>query len=65
MSLTDNKTRSGACRSCGYLNDQHSATCVPGRKFRLEPSRRAPRDARISATVRANHRMQEWLAGNC
>jgi hypothetical protein len=55
-------TRAAACRSCGaYGVSQHQPTCEPDRQrlVKLNPSRRAPRDARTSAAIRARDRVQD------
>jgi hypothetical protein len=63
MFTFDTHTRAAACVSCGaYGNSQHRPTCQPGRVIKLGHMRRAARDARISATVRAQARLQDSLA---
>ena len=57
--------RAAACRSCGaYDNSTCSPTCRPGRVIKLGVSRRAVRDSRTSAVVRANARIQDFLVRN-
>jgi hypothetical protein len=61
-------TASGACASCGaYGGSQHRPTCDPervqrtGERIRLGRSRRAARDRRTSAAVRARERVERDL----
>jgi hypothetical protein len=62
MLAFDIDIRAAACRSCGaYGVSQHRPTCQPGRVFKLGGMRRAARDARISAAVRAQVRLQNSL----
>ncbi|MCA1644326.1 MAG: hypothetical protein LC797_02270 [Chloroflexi bacterium] len=62
MFAFDFPTRAAACRSCGaYGNTKCSSTCQPGRVIKLGHPRRAARDARNSAAVRAQARVQQSL----
>jgi len=50
------------CSSCGaYGGSQHQFSCEPGRRIEQGPFRRAPRDARLSALVLENQRIQESM----
>ena len=54
-------TSSGACKACGAYGGSFHQSCRPGRHFRLEVSRRARRDRRLSALVREQERIQNDL----
>lgn len=65
MPTNDNnirRTAMGACASCGEYRDiPCNATCTPGKKFKLNRSRRALRDARKSWAVREKIRIDNEL----
>ena len=62
MPASTRTTRTGSCASCGaYGNTPHRPTCTPDRVIRLSVMRRARRDSRNSAAVRANDRVQHSL----
>jgi hypothetical protein len=55
-------TRSGACPSCGaYGGTQPQFSCQPGRRIKQGHMRRARRDARTSAAILEQARIQEDL----
>ncbi len=50
------------CSSCGaYSGGRRQFSCEPGRRIEQGPFRRAPRDARLSALVLDNQRIQESM----
>ena len=61
-------TSTGACASCGFYRGGAHEACPraerTGAPLQLQPSRRAAIDARTSAAVRQNERIQRFLAGD-
>ena len=50
------------CSSCGaYGGSQHQFSCEPGRRIEQGRFRFAPRDARLSALILENQRIQDAM----